>query len=285
MNSLYKMTGISKQAFHQHRTRCFTSNKEVDLIIEHANQIRTEHSQIGCRKMYEIIKPPTMGRDKCEKILLDNGFKVRYQPNYKRTTYSQYKERYPNLIEGMELTDINQVWQTDITYFFANGRHYYLTFIIDVYSRRIVGYHAADHLRAEANIEALKMAISNRKKQDIKGLIHHSDRGSQYIDKEYLKILNDNNIKISMCEYAYQNAYTERANGIIKNEYLKHRTILSYDQLVNQLSKVINLYNEKRPHGRLHNKLTPVNFEKYILTLDTQQRPKVKIYTEGKQVQ
>jgi putative transposase len=285
MKILYQMVGISKQALHQQRDRIAVSRMQAGSLVSQAHEIRAEHPKMGCRKLYQMLKPEHIGRDKCEALLLSEGFKVRYAPNYKRTTYSQYKERYPNLIQGLELTGVNQVWQTDITYFYANERHYYLTFIIDVYSRKIVGYHAADHMRAEANIAALQMALASRKGQHMSKLIHHSDRGGQYIDKEYLKILKANGIKISMCEYAYQNAYTERVNGVIKNEYLKHKTIQSYEQLTKQLKRVISLYNEHRPHGNLANKLTPVNFENYILSLSAQQRPKVKIYTEGQQVQ
>jgi putative transposase len=285
MKILCQMVGISKQALHQHRDAVAVRRIQADSLIGQADEIRAVHPKMGCRKLYQMLKPEHIGRDKCEALLLREGFKVRYSPNYRRTTYSQYKERYPNLIQGLELTGVNQVWQTDITYFYVNERHYYLTFIIDVYSRKIVGYHAADHMRAEANIAALQMALASRKGQDMSKLIHHSDRGGQYIDKEYLKILKDNGIKISMCEYAYQNAYTERVNGVIKNEYLKHKTISSYEQLTKQLKCVIRLYNEHRPHGNLLNKLTPVYFEEYILSLNAQQRPKMKIYTEAQQVQ
>ena len=80
------------------------------------------------------------GRDKTEQFLLQSGYRINYPPNYKRTTYAQHHLHYPNLIEGLELNNINQLVQTDITYYRVGERFYYLVFLIDVYSRRIVGY-------------------------------------------------------------------------------------------------------------------------------------------------
>ena len=90
---------------------------------------------------------------------------------------------------------------------------------MDVYSRRIVGYSVADHMRAEQNIRALQMALDLRGVKDYdQKLIHHSDKGSQYISDDYTELLNDFGIEISMCNIVYENAHIERVNGIIKNQ-------------------------------------------------------------------
>ena len=138
---------------------------------------------------------------------------------------------------------------------------------MDVYSRRILGYFASDSLRAEANINALKMAFSIRNQSVFPDLVHHSDRGSQFIDEDYLELIKNAKITLSMCLEAWENPFAERINGIIKNEYLKYKTINNLKELKRQLEFAVDNYNYKRPHWGLPNKLTPVNFEKYMLKL------------------
>ena len=181
----------------------------------------------------------------------------------------------------MVLDDLNLVWQSDITYYWVNGDFYYLTFMVDVYSRRILGYAVSDSLRTQASQRALAKALELRKQVDLSRLIHHSDRGSQYMSKAYLKQLAERNIyTISVSETAQQNAYSERINGIIKNEYLAYKQITSYPQLKKEVEKAVRNYNTKRPHKSLWKRMCPQAFEKW-LTLNTQNRPRVIIYTEG----
>lgn len=277
MSDLYAVAGISKQALHQHRSRQLQKATAAYGFFEKADKIRKMHPGAGCRRMAEDLRIPGWGRDKVEKLLLSNGYRLYYPPNYMRTTYSQQDVYYDNLIEGLELTAINQVVQTDITYFKVGERFYYLVFLIDVYSRQIVGYAASKTLAAEGNIKALKMMLQKRKGQCLKGLIHHSDRGSQYIDKEYTKLLRDNEIVPSMCKAAWENAYTERINRTIKNDYLKRWVIKDYKSLVAQLRKAVVHYNTIRKHRSL-NKQSPVEFEKNVNKLPEAHRPKELIY-------
>jgi transposase InsO family protein len=181
------------------------------------------------------------------------------------------------LIEGLELDNINQVIQTDITYYFVSGRFYYLTFIEDIYSKRITGYHIGKNMQAEGNISALEMALKTRKGTCLKGLIHHSDRGKQFIDKEYRKLLADNTIQMSMCKQAQENAYVERLNRTIKEEYLYAWTINDYRSLVKSVNKAVKLCNEARPHKSLK-MMSPNQYEEYIRSLGAEQRPKQKVF-------
>ncbi len=247
-------------------------------FIEKAEELRADHPEMGCRKMALIIKQPGFGRDKTEAVLLGAGFRVIYPPNYIKTTHSVRCRQFGNLIEGMVLTSINKVVQTDITYLWVKDQFYYLVFVIDVYSKFITGYHASCGLEAEANIQALQMMIQLRGKESIKGLIHHSDRGSQYNCKKYLGILKEHGIKVSMCNHAWQNAYTERINRTIKNEYLRHRKIDCLKTLRKALDRTINLYNNNRPHWSQLKQMAPASFEKYVDKLSKSKRPKLVIY-------
>jgi len=279
MKDVCEIAGISKQALHQHRSRMLQKATTAYQFFEQADKIRKEHPGAGCRTMAKDLRCRGWGRDKIEELLLSNGYRLYYPVNYTRTTYSQTDIYYPNLIEGLELTAINQVVQTDITYYKAGIKFYYIVFLIDVYSRRIVGYAVNKSLEAEGNIKALKMLFKTRKGDKLNKLIHHSDRGSQYIDKEYQQLLKDYDISPSMCKAAWENAYTERINRTIKEEYLNRWNIENYKTLSSSVAKAVKHYNNKRKHKSLGDK-SPVQFEKNLENLSGEQRPKQKIYKQ-----
>ena len=125
-----------------------------------------------------------------------------------------------------------------------NNRHYYVVLIMDIYSRKIVGYSVADNMRAE-NINALQMALTWRGIKNYKNkLIHHSDRGSQYVSYDYTNLLEDYGIGISMCKDVLENAHSERANGTIKNEYLNRWVIRTFEDLKIKMKQAVNNYND-----------------------------------------
>ena len=107
------------------------------------------------------------------------------------------------------------------------------------------------------------------------------DRGSQYGSKEYIKLLKDNEIKVSMGMIAQDNAFAERVNGTIKNEYLKLWHIPDLKTLEKKTRQAVNHYNEKRLHQAFKNEYSPMEFKKSLLNLKTQERPMVIIYAEG----
>lgn len=279
MNTLYKIAGVSKQAVHKHNQyEQWFEQKLYELVLE-ADVLRSEHPGCGVEKMYYTLKPDWIGRDRFVEIFMELGYRVSPQKNYRRTTIpAHYK--YPNLIEGMQLMSKNQVWQSDITYFAVGDSFCYLVFIMDVYTRRILGYCASDHMRAEANIVALRMAFKTCGGA-LDGLIHHSDRGSQYIDSKYTGLLLGKGIKISMGLIAQENAYAERINGIIKNEYLTYFNISSLAQLKHRVKRAVKNYNKSRIHRELPSRLSPDSFDKKLLDLYGQKRPKIIIYADG----
>jgi len=279
MRSIYKIARVSKQAAHKYfKHEDELSTKLSGLLLE-ADELKEEHPGCGVEKMYQTLQPQWLGRDKFITLFMQLGYRVRTQKNYQKTTipvHSQYK----NLIQGLMVQDRNIVWQTDITYFRIGNRYYYIVFIIDVYTKIILGYKASDNLRAEANLAALRMAFKNSN-GNLGRLIHHSDKGSQYIDINYIELLNSKGIMISMGKRAQDNAYAERINGTIKNEYLKYWGISSLNELQKKLTKAVNHYNIKRKHNEIPGRLTPVEFDKSLLDLWSQRRPTVIIYAEG----
>ncbi len=279
MRSVLQVAGLTRQAVHKHFKSQASFNEKLQQLLIEVDILRDEHPGCGVEKMYDTLKPDWLGRDKFISIFMDLGYRVKLKKNYQKTTIPVHST-YKNLIQGMMVWTKNIVWQTDITYFLIGEDYYYIVFIIDIYTKRILGYQASDHMRAKANMAALRMALRNSS-GNMDWLIHHSDRGGQYTAKEYIKHLRSNLIKISMGEKAQDNAYAERINGTIKNEYLKFWRPKDLDQLKKMLRKAVNHYNQKRIHNGLPERTTPVRFEKSLLHLNSQKRPTVIIYAEG----
>lgn len=250
------------------------------MLVKEADILKKEHPGCGVEKMYYTLQPNTMGRDKFCEIFLSLGYGVKSVKNYRKTTIAGHIN-YPNLIAGMEVIRPHQVVQSDITYFDLKGDFYYMVFIVDVYTRQIIGYQVSNNMRAEANLRALDMALEKMKYLP-GGLIHHSDRGSQYGSDLYRNRLTEQDIHISMGLVATDNAFAERVNGIIKNEYLKLWRIVDFQDLKRKVKKAVDHYNKKRKHRGHKMKFTPMEFYKNWLDLNTQDRPKVIIYTEGR---
>jgi transposase InsO family protein len=258
MNALYRVTGTSKQAFHQYLDREMLVMEEQQQLLPVLSQIRADHPRLSARKMYLLLQPVSMGRDKFEQFCYGYGFKLALKRSYHRTTDSLGVTRFENLITSMELTGVNQVWVSDITYYRIGERFYYITFILDLYSRFIVGYAASNSLlTSQTTIPALKMALKLRKPDP--GLIFHSDGGGQYYSKAFLAI-TQGRIRNSMCESVYDNAHAERINGTIKNDYLVYYAPQNYPQLITLTAKAVNMYNSFRPHSSLNNK-SPSDYE------------------------
>lgn len=279
MKMFHQITGISRQALHQHNDRQSERLVMEELLCEQAIAIRQRHPRMGCRTMYDLMEDIGLGRDQCEQVLLSYGFAVKRPKRYFKTTQAQNIYKFPNLIKGLTIKSINEIWQTDITYYHVPfGAVYYLVFIIDVYSRRIIGHCAHDHLRAEANLLCLKRALRLRQGDDLSRLIHHSDKGSQHIDHQYRELLKQHGIRMSMCQMPQENAYTERINGTIKNDYLIDKNITTLSQLRRQLDRVVQAYNEEKPHHSLPHRMSPVQFEKYLKQTPQGQHPTFTIY-------
>lgn len=263
MNNLYKSVGISKQGFHQWLDRMRKIKSEQNQVLWLIGKIREDHPTMGLRDMYFKLNPETMGRDAFERFCKEEGLMLERKKDGRRTTDSTGVIRFDNLIEGLEIDRINQVWQSDITYFEMDNRFYYITFVEDSRSRRIVGHNVSDRLTTEqTTLPALEMAISLRIREgvNLKGLIIHSDGGGQYYDKEFLKITGKYELENSMCEYAWENGKVERLNGVIKNNYLRHREINGFEGLKKELDRTVYLYNHEKPHIALQRK-SPVEYE------------------------
>lgn len=280
MNSLYAECGLSKQGHWEAVKRERTQRAKEPLYVGFIEDIRELHPGMGLRKMYDQFNPEGIGRDAFIALGLLAGYRIRALETPHKTTKSVKSTRYRNLLGDKKFTNVNQLWVSDLFYFPIRGKHYYVVLIMDVYSRRIVGYSASDNMRAENNITALNMALTLRGIKSYKrSLIHHSDRGSQYISDDYTNLLESYQIDISMCMDVLENAHCERVNGTIKNEYLNRWPIDNFYQLQRRLKMAVDNYN-----NRLHDslKMTPIQFETYVNELDEKLRPSMEVFTINK---
>jgi putative transposase len=178
---------------------------------------------------------------------------------------------YPNLLKrDFNVDSPNAVWVADITYVRTLEGWMYLASIMDLFSRKIVGWSLGDSMKKELPLEALKMAMASRRPPE--GLIHHSDRGSQYCSKDYTEVLKEADIQISMSKKGdpYDNACIESFHATIKKELIyrfrfKNRT---------EASKAINYYissryNKRRKHSTLGYR-SPNNFERNYHQLNSE---------------
>jgi len=177
---------------------------------------------------------------------------VKPLPKAPRTTYPRHSlPVFRNLIAQLETTLPNQIWVSDVTYIRTWEGFEYLTLIMDLHSRKIVGYHSGKGLDAEESLKALDQALEDL--PDDRYPIHHSDRGSQYCSRKFVGRLKERHLPVSMTElnHCAENSVAERLNGILKQEYGLGRTFLSRQQARRAVDEAVWLYNNRRPHMSL----------------------------------
>jgi putative transposase len=253
-----RLLGVTRQAYYQHFWQQQAITLEQELVLEQVTALRKHHRMMGGRKLYELLQPfleehqIKMGRDGLFELLASHNMLVKRKRKYCMTTFSNHwLRKWPNLITGLQVSRVNQVWVSDITYWKISGEHLYISLITDTYSHKIVGYHLASTLETVETIKALQMALEQLPcPEGRQSPIHHSDRGVQYCSESYVKLLQDNNIQISMTQNGdpRENAIAERVNGIIKNEYLSFCKKINSHEAAAYLENAINLYNRQRPH-------------------------------------
>lgn len=265
MSALFDVLNLSKQSFHQMLRRRKYKYEEQEQLIPLINEIRRDHPRMAARDIYLKLRPNCMGRDQFERFCMDSGYRIKRLKNYRVTTNSLGVTRFPNQIKELEVTRVNQVFVSDITYFDIGVYTYYLTFIMDLYNREIVGWSVSDNLRTESTtIPALHRVVAERGRVNIKGAIIHSDGGGQYYSNDFKELTKSLELINSMTEEkVYENSHAERLNGVIKNNYLYPYGPSNMQSLKKLLDKAVRMYNTEKPHKAL-GKLTPKKFKETV---------------------
>lgn len=212
---------------------------------------------MGTRKLHLNITPLLqehgiqIGRDYLFDLLQRHKLLIRRRKRKVITTDSRHwMRKYSNLTIDLRCERPEQLWVSDITYIRMGNQWGYLSLITDAYSRKIMGYSLRMDLSAQGCIDALQMALTSRLYPK-RALIHHSDRGSQYCSADYVRILKEHDIAISMTENGdpYENALAERVNGILKTEFNLYSSSGGFDHTCELVKNSITAYNEHRPHS------------------------------------
>jgi len=249
--------GYSRQAYYQQSWALQEKSLEEQIVLQAVQSIRQDQPRLGTRKLYVLLEAPLLaagikiGRDALFELLARQGLLVRKRRRRApRTTDSRgWYKRFDNLAAGFEPGQANELWVSDITYVSLSSGFAYLSLVTDGYSRQVKGWDLSATLHLEGALQALRQALNGAGL--LPGLIHHSDRGSQYTSHEYVKLLQDYQIKISMTQTGdpRENAIAERVNGIIKNELLEEKTFPDLETARRELQSKILIYNQKRPHS------------------------------------
>jgi putative transposase len=257
VEAICALLGKTRQAYYQRLNCQYQGLAEESVIVDIITDYRKEMGRAGGRKLWKEFNDKLLlriGRDRLFDILDRYHLKVSNRRRSVRTTWSEsWLHRFPNLVKDLVLTAANQVWVSDITYIETESGFVYLHLVTDAYSKKIMGWCLSESLHAEHTIQALQMAIRNAG-CSLKGLIHHSDRGCQYCCEKYVKLLQDNQIEISMTQDGdpRDNAVAERVNGILKTEWLNDDHFIGLGDAYRRVAQVIDLYNNKRRHLSLN---------------------------------
>lgn len=262
VSDLTELLGYSKQAYYKNIKIKERGDIQESLVLDLVKQKRKLWKKGSGRNLHAALKEEfnrhnvKMGRDKFFDLLRNNELLIKKKHRRTRTTFSYHRfHKYPNLIRELKIERVNQVIVTDITYLYLSGTDSfaYLFLVIDLFSRKVLGFNISDSLSAKSGVKALRMALRNM--SDTNNTIHHSDRGIQYCSHKYTKILKDNSIRISMTENSdpLENAVAERINKTLKEEFTTEKQVsfTNYRQAKIMMSQFIKFYNDERPHRSL----------------------------------
>ena len=229
------------------------------MILAEVRKIRKLQPKYGTLKLYKDLsfffqqQQIKIGRDQFFKLLKYNQLLVKKSKNFVTTTNSKHRFfKNPNRIKDLEIKQSEQVWVSDITYLKIQNNHAYLALVTDAYSKKIVGFKLADHMRTEMVVDALKMALKQRSFPDRK-LIHHSDRGIQYCAPEFTNFTDKHQILLSNTQNSdpYENAIAERMNRTLKYEYGLKEVLPDLKTAEKMVQQAVKIYNNQRLHFSL----------------------------------
>ncbi len=258
---------MSRSAFYDWLARPaqIITEQELNLYRVAKRLFKRSRQSLGSRQLAKKLRKEgfDVGRYRTRTIMRKLGLVVRQRRAYKVTTTRKHSDSVANNILKQQFnpTEPNTVWAGDVTYLRTHQGWMYLAIVMDLHSRRIVGWALSSRMTVGLVERALQMAITLRKPK--KGLLFHSDRGSQYTSKSFQNLLQAHGITSSMSSVGacLDNAVVERFFGSLKNEWLLNIVHLTREAMKEDVVEYIRYYNHERLHTTLGD-LTPIDYEK-----------------------
>jgi len=269
---LCSVLGVSQSGYFAWKDRPACRRQRDDLVLlAHARSaFALSNGTYGSPRMTRELQDNgfAVGRRRTARLMRENDIKARQKRRFKRTTDSEHSWPVePNIIDQDFTADRpNQKWGVDISYVWTREGWIYLAVVIDLFSRRVVGWSVGDRLHRKLAIAALQTALTMRRPPE--GLIHHSDRGSQYCSVDYQATLRRHGIRISMSGKGncYDNAMVETFFKTLKSELVWRTTFFTRADAERDIARNIDgFYNPVRRHSAL-DYLSPAQFEKQAVS-------------------
>ncbi len=250
---------VSKSGYYAWRNRAPSKRaQDNELLATKIDEVHAEsRGTYGSPRVHAelVAQGFTVGRNRIARIMREDGIIGRRKPRFRLTTDSDHKLPVAkNLLDRMFTVDEpDQAWVADVTYIWTQQGWLYLAVIIDLFSRRVVGWSMADHMRTELVLDALTAALGSRLPSQA-GLLFHSDRGSQYASNAYQAALDDHDITCSMSRRGncWDNAVAESFFSTLKTELVHNVIFLTRDSARNAIAEWMEIfYNGKRRHSSL----------------------------------
>jgi len=267
ISKMCQFLNVSRSGYYEWVKRGESRRKTNDRQLAARIQSIFEQSKqrYGSPRIYEELRDQGIrcSRKRVARLMREMNLKARHKRKFKETTNSKHDHPVaPNLLNRQFQTDApNQVWVADITYIRTLEGWLYLAAVMDLYSRKIVGWAMSERITSDLAVSALKMAIKRRKPR--KGILHHSDRGVQYASKPYQKLLKKNGFMGSMSRKGncWDNAPMESFFSTLKTECIQDKIYLARVLAKREIFEYIEIdYNRKRRHSS-NGYLTPEIFE------------------------
>jgi putative transposase len=266
MASVFETFDLSRATYYRRQASDPSSDPDLDLR-DHIQGLALEWPQYGYRRITAELHRQgiTANHKRVLRLMREDNLLCLRKRRFISTKDSSHSLAvYPNLVPGLTLSEINQLWVADITYIRLLRQFVYLAVILDAYSRRCIGWALEPFLEAELAIEALRMALASRQVEA--GLVHHSDRGVEYASLAYTDLLKERGIRISMSRRGnpYDNAQAERLMKTLKYEEVY---LFEYETMAEARARISHFLEEEYNQKRLHSAigyLPPAEYEQQL---------------------
>lgn len=262
------MIGLSSSTYYAKPKTPREQRERADAELrDQIERVQAELTPTGYRSVLRYLRRQgnTAGERKIRRIMQKYGLHAKLKRAFVATTDSKHSHRvYPNLLPGRTVMGLDEVWTADLTYIRIGNGFVYLAVILDLYSRRVIGWSISKRIDGELALAALRMAVESRKPKP--GCIHHSDRGVQYLCEGYVELLKKHGFWLSNSAKGnpYDNAWTERFMRTLKQEEVYLANYETYLDVIENLPSFIeDVYNERRIHSGI-DYLTPNELEERV---------------------